>query len=291
VGSATGFVLDRVRKNWPEARTALLGGLPPFVLARRPRPLGHRVPAFYYHLVDTETLEGDLRFLDRNGYVGIDADTLLDHLEGRRRAPDRAVVLTFDDGPRNLHQVAFPLLRAYAQRAVAFIAPRFHADEAPDVPDRPCTWGELAEMHASGLVDVQSHTFEHRYVPGWPEPLALTGVAPRFAGRGTQPLTMAEDFRLARETIEARLGKRVRHLAFPRFDATPEAERIARDCGYAGLWRGMVPRRPINAPGEGGGTIVRAGGELARRLPGSGRATLAATLRRRSAAGLLSRPA
>ena len=40
-------------------------------------------------------------------------------------------------------------------------------------------------MHESGLVDFQSHTYEHRYVPRWPEPIVLTGAMKPYAMRNT----------------------------------------------------------------------------------------------------------
>ena len=281
------FFRERWEKNWPEMRAVLFGGFPRFVLSERPAELGASVPAFYYHTVDYETLEADLRFLRRNDYVAIDADALLDHLLLRRPAPERAVVLTFDDGPRHLYQSVFPLLRAYGQTAVAFIAPGFHSDEgAPDVPDRPCTWSEIREMHNSGLVDFQSHTFEHRYLPRWPEPLAPTGIAPQFLRFHPTQLSMNADFLLAREVIQSHLNKHVQHMAFPRFDGTPEAVHIAWRCGFVGLWRGLASGQRINRPGDDGASIVRVSGEFIRRLPGCDRTPLATILGRRYASGI-----
>ena len=135
-------------------------------------------------MIEVADLETDLAFLSRNGYVTIDADALLDHLEGRRRAPERAVVLTVDDGARNLYDVAFPLLQSFGMKAVAFIATRFHREDSEDVSDEytgdlpePLSWSQIREMHASGVIDFQSHTHAHRYIPRWPEPVVLTGSA------------------------------------------------------------------------------------------------------------------
>ncbi len=277
------FLRDRLEKNWPELLATLRGGMPRFVLSERAVPLGQAVPVFCYHVVERDVFAADLDFLRRNGYTSIGADALLDHLRGQRAAPERSVVLTFDDGARNLHQVVYPLLRAHQQRAVAFVAPHFHLQptDAQDVPDRPCTWKELLEMHGSGLVDIQSHSYEHRYAPRWPEPVALAGVAPRFGRVSQAPPSIDDDYRRAREVLEQALVKRVRHLAFPRFDGTPAAERAAVECGYEGLWRGLEVGRPLNHPGDNGLGIVRMSGEFVRRLPGEGRVSLGSVLRRR----------
>jgi peptidoglycan/xylan/chitin deacetylase (PgdA/CDA1 family) len=237
---------------------------------------------FCYHVVNAEEFEADLDFLSRNGYVTIDADTLLDHLEERRRAPERAVVLTFDDGARNLFEIAFPLLKRYGMTAVAFVAPRFHGEDSEDLSSdsngnhlRPLDWSQIQEMHTSGFIDFQSHTYEHRYIPRWPEPIDLAGSSPELVHplRG-QVITIAEDFRLAKDTLEQKLGKTVRHLAFPKFNGTSVALQIGHECGYKAFWWGVLPHRPDNRPGQSPSYVVRVSGEFLRRLPGDKRVPL-----------------
>jgi peptidoglycan/xylan/chitin deacetylase (PgdA/CDA1 family) len=277
------FLRERWEKNWPELRAAARRGVPSFVFAASPPELDGGVPVFFYHAVTTEGFAADLRFLRENGYATLDADGLLAHLGGERPAPPRSVVLTFDDGGSLLHRIVFPLLREFGQRAVAFVAPRFHGDACIGAgrEPRPCTWDELREMAASGVVDVQSHTLEHRYLPRWPEVVPLTGIAQDYLRCLGAPLSVGEDIRRSREVLEAELGRPVRHLAFPRFDGTAEAVRLGREAGFEGFWWGMQPGRPLNRPGDDGGHVVRLSGEFVRRLPGRGRASLRSILRRR----------
>jgi peptidoglycan/xylan/chitin deacetylase (PgdA/CDA1 family) len=194
---------------------------------------------------------------------------------------ERAVVLSFDDGPRNFHAVVLPTLERFKARALAFVAPGLHFDEAPatimDAPDRQMTWDELREVHASGLVDVESHTLESRYVPRWPEPMALDGVDPAIEAhfRTAAPLPLAEDLQAARELLERQLpGKRVRHLAFPAYDGTDHAVQVAAAAGYAACHWGIVPSRGLNRPGDPPRQVARISGEFLRRLPGRSRMSL-----------------
>jgi len=269
-------------KNWPEVKAAATGGLPKFIFARHPPELGLGVPVFCYHVIDARNFEADLDFLSRNDYVTIDADTLLDHLEKRRRAPRRAVVLTIDDGARNLYEIAFPLLQQYGMKSVAFIATRFQIED-PD--DSLCasksglpsllSWSEICKMHESGIIDFQSHTHEHRYIPRWPEAGDPEGLDPKITRSLRGPaLSIAEDFRIAKEMLEQRLNKTVRHLAFPRFNGTRQALSIGKVLGYAAFWWGVLPHRSDNRPGHSPSYIVRCDGRYLRRLPGEGRIAL-----------------
>jgi len=272
----------RWEKNWPEIRGALGGGFPDFVFARRPE-VPAEIPVFWYHSVLPEEFREDLLFLERNGYRTVTADELRDHVEGRRPCPPRSVVLSFDDGSVNLHSVVFPLLQEFSRTAVAFIAPAFHELEEglPSTLKRPCSWGEILEMHESGRVDFQSHTLEHRYLPRWPEPLELADIDARYQAVRAEPVSLESDLAGARNEIRERLGKEAVHLAFPRFDGTAEAVATGIRCGYRAFWWGAHATPPIRVAGGVGTHVSRVSGEFLRRLPGEGRLGLGTILRRR----------
>ncbi len=282
--------LQRARSAWHKNSYEILGlvngGLPGFVhLPWGPSP-GLGVPVFHYHVVTSAALEADLRHLRTNGFTTLGADAFLAHLRGDRTA-ERAVVLTFDDGPRNFFTVALPLLERYRARAIAFIAPGLHLDEASDEvlasPRRPMTWTELGTVHSSGLVDIECHTLESRYVPRWPEPMALDGVDPAIEGPlRREPLPLYDDLVAARALIEHRLtGKRVRHLAFPAYDGTQQAIDAARRAGYEACHWGVRAGRALNSPGASPFHVSRLSSEFLRRLPGRGRLSSLDVLRNR----------
>jgi hypothetical protein len=155
---------DGWRKNAPELAALWNGALPAFVTARNPRGRLSGVPVFSYHTVAAESFEADLTFLQRNGYRSLSSAEFLEFLAGNNAVPERSVLLTFDDGPENFHSVTYPLLLRFGVRAIAFVAPGLHAErEEIAVKFRPMSWQEIKEIHASGLVDFQSHTLESRY--------------------------------------------------------------------------------------------------------------------------------
>lgn len=277
---------DSWRKNAPEVIGLLDGSMPRFITAGRPREPLEGVPVFCYHLVTAEQLGADLEFLRRNGYRTLDADEFLELLAGSRPLPARSVVLSFDDGPRNFHDVAFPLLREFKARALHFIAPGLHADanENDGVADRPMTWQEILAIHRSGLVKFQSHTLESRFVPKWPLPAALAGCEPRIEeSRRRPPLALAEDFVRSKQALEARLpGLVVNHLSFPMYLGTQQAVDTAKAAGFRACHWGYLPRRALNRAGDSPYFISRLSDEFVRRLPGAGRAGLAELLRERA---------
>ena len=278
-------MLRRLRKSWRKNRQEIKGlfngGIPRFLFASRPSELGDGVPVFCYHTVSALDMERDLGFLANNGYRTLSGDELLAHLCGDAPAPPRSAVLTFDDGAYNFFQVVMPLLKRYRMKALAFVAPGMHFDRAPagfeSVAHRPMTWNELREIHASGFVDVESHTYESRYVPEWPVPIPLDGVAPELEARlRTAALPLLEDLRMAKALLEGQLpGKVVKHLAFPAYDGTAEGIEAAQRCGYEACHWGLLPGRPVNRSGASPLHVARLSHEYLRRLPGDRRETLA----------------
>jgi peptidoglycan/xylan/chitin deacetylase (PgdA/CDA1 family) len=277
-------VRDAWRKNSPELLGLFNGSLPACV--RRAGRGGELdgIPVFSYHVVAAERLALDLTFLERNGYTALRLDELLDCVAGRRPFTGRQVVLTFDDGPRNFHDVALPLLLRFGMAATAFVAPGLHAEhygELQDLRYRPMTWHELRAVRDSGLVAVESHTLQSQYVPAWPRAAPLAGVDPRIEQRLRRPpLSMQEDFAAARELLESELpGTRVRHLCYPMYHATDEARRAATAAGYVAGYGGLLPGRGLVREGDDVGLLPRMSWEFLRRLPGDGRATAAELLR------------
>lgn len=276
-------IKDIWRKNAPELVAWWNGSLPEFVTASQPcEPLGG-VPVFCYHMVESASFEEDLRYLQKNGYETLCASELVAYLAGTLELPERSVLLSFDDGPRNFFDVAFPLLQRYGAKAITFIAPGLHvgADEA--IEARPMTWAEMQQIHSSGLVEFFSHTLESRYVPKWPLPAPLAGCKPEIemARRGV-PLPFEQDLIRSRQEIEKFLqGACVDQLSFPMYLGTNEAVKSAQSLGFKACYWGIVEGRPLNRPGDSPYYISRVSDEFLRRLPGDGRVSMGHLLRQR----------
>jgi Polysaccharide deacetylase len=114
-----------------------------------------QAPVFYYHQVDAAIFQTHLTYLEKNGYFTLTADEYSHLLRERKTIDAKAVVLTFDDGLEDLYTVAYPLLKSYGFRAVAFIIPEWIGKKGM------ITWQQAAEMHTSGVIDIESHSLSH----------------------------------------------------------------------------------------------------------------------------------
>jgi biofilm PGA synthesis lipoprotein PgaB len=198
--------------------------------------------------VDTAQLVSQFAWLKENGFHVISLDDVIAAREGKRALPDKAVLLSFDDGYRSAYTRVFPLLKLFNYPAV--IALSGHWLDAPmskaveyegrEVPrSRFLSWEEIAEMAASGLVEIASHSYDlHRGIPGNPQGNMLpAAVAYRFeAGLGYEDESAhAARIRadLARNSalIRSRTGHAPRVMVWPYGRDSGQAIEIARQVG------------------------------------------------------------
>jgi peptidoglycan/xylan/chitin deacetylase (PgdA/CDA1 family) len=186
------------------------------------------IPILVYHrfgpavadrmTVTTAVFESQLRYLRDNGYTVVTLKRLLATWRDEgERLPERAVVITADDGHASVYTYMFPLLQRYGMPVTLFVYPSVISN-APYA----MTWAQLEELVRSGSVDIQSHTYWH---PNFrQEQRRLSPEAYRQFVR-TQLLR-------SRQTLDGHLGARVELLAWPFGIYDPELVGYAREAGY-----------------------------------------------------------
>lgn len=145
---------------------------------------GVAVPIIMYHsILDNPSRQGDyvitpaqfeqdLRYLKENGYTAVVVADLIAYVTEGKPLPDKAVMLTFDDGYYNNYHYAHPLLEQYGMRAV--ISPigvwsehyTAHPSECDHDNYSHLTWEQLREMAESGVWEIQNHSYDLHHMDG-----------------------------------------------------------------------------------------------------------------------------
>jgi peptidoglycan/xylan/chitin deacetylase (PgdA/CDA1 family) len=100
------------------------------------------------------------------GYQTLDLIDAVAYLRRRERFPERAFVLTFDDGYQTVYTEAFQILQRYGMTATVFltVGPRRGRHPGGRLPSMMgqsmLSWREIRDMHAAG-VTVGAHTCTH----------------------------------------------------------------------------------------------------------------------------------
>ena len=195
-------------------------------------PVADRVPILMYHQVSDAphtrflkyTVTGrafaaQMKWLAANDYSTIDLPTLLARRRGGAPIPERAVVITFDDGFRECATVAAPAMEAHGFSATFFLVAGLMGDSSRWlVTERGIefpimSWDDARRLERAGH-RCESHSVTH----------------PRLAE--LSPEACRNELSRARAILEDELGHPVRHLAYPFGSENQQVRDVAAECGY-----------------------------------------------------------
>lgn len=185
-------------------------------------------------------------WLKAHGYTPVSWQQIQDARAGRSSLPNKAVLLTFDDGYQSFHQIVYPLLQRYRYPAVlALVTSWMEATDKVDyggqmLPrNRFLSWEQVREMQKSGLVEIASHSHNlHRSQQGNPLGSEFAAALSGQYRNGSYE-TVAEyrqrieaDLRQSAAHIERRVGKRPSILVWPYGQFNQTAIELARKVGF-----------------------------------------------------------
>ena len=172
--------------------------------------------------ISLDTFRAQIEALHEAGFKTVSLQQLYDYVHFGTELPEKPIVLTFDDGYFSNYEYAFPILQEYDMQATIFaigvsvgkdtykdtdhaMTPHFGADEAREMVD-------------SGLISVQSHTFDmHQWPPFEAGNAQVRETLLPFDGEADADYEAAveADFAESRELLESITGQPVNALAFP----------------------------------------------------------------------------
>jgi peptidoglycan/xylan/chitin deacetylase (PgdA/CDA1 family) len=167
--------------------------------------------------VPTDSFRRQMAWMRRLGYRGLAMRDLMPYLRGERRG--KVFGITFDDGFRNVHRNAMPVLADMGFTATNYFVARHFGgsnfwDQAAGVPASPLmTVDEMREWAAAGN-EVGSHTLDHVHLPR----LDADEARRQMAG--------------SRQELEDALGGPVTAFCYPYGEFTDALMSMAREAGY-----------------------------------------------------------
>lgn len=186
-----------------------------------------RVPILVYHSVaphhpgqtpeqrqldvDTSAFNEQMSYLAERRYNVISLAKLIGALEGHDAIPDRAVVITFDDGWENQFHYAFPILRRLGLTATFFVYTKpIGRDDSLYM-----NWNQLREMQDAGMI-IGSHSRTH--------PMLTTADIS----------LLRDEVETSRADIQRNLGTTPEFFAYPYGAWNVAAADAVRAAGYRG---------------------------------------------------------
>jgi peptidoglycan/xylan/chitin deacetylase (PgdA/CDA1 family) len=175
-------------------------------------PSGARDPFLY---VSPARFEEQLETLSRHGF----SSSSLDALPAVAGNADKKVIVTFDDGYRNVLQNALPILTRHRFTSIQFIVAGLIGTRNEwdvvhgDVPEPLMDAAQIRDWLAAGQ-EIGSHSLTHRN-------LAKLGTA-----------DAREQIFASKKKLEDLFGVPVRHFCYPHGKWTTKVRDLVREAGY-----------------------------------------------------------
>lgn len=200
--------------------------------------------------MSTDRLIGHFSWFKEHGFTPVSVQDIIDDREGKKPLPDKALLLTFDDGYTSFYTRVYPLLKLFNYPAVLALQTGWLSTPAggtiqygsKETRKREffLDWGQIREMQASGLVEMASHSHDlHKGVIGNPQGNSQAAAITRIYDAKTQHYETDDqyyqriktDLDTSADTIEKHTGVRPRVMVWPYGAYTQNIQHIAKEVG------------------------------------------------------------
>lgn len=199
--------------------------------------------------VDTKDLVRQLSWIAQNGYHPVSLQQIIDARAGKTPLPEKALLLTFDDGYESVYSKVFPLLKQFNYPAVIALVGDWiqtPTDQLVQYGDTTlprssfASWDQVREMMKSGLIEVASHTYSlHTGIQINPQGNLLPSAVSRhyspqkmqYESDADYAKRISDDMQRSANLIERETGKHPRALVWPYGAHNAFAEKFAAQAG------------------------------------------------------------
>ena len=190
---------------------------------RLPILLYHRIaedgpPALARYRTSPTALAEQMHWLRRQGYHSVSSSDVADHLASGRPFAGRPVLISFDDGYRDFHDVAWPILLAHDFCAEVFVVTDLVGDTARwdavyGLPAPLMDWAQIQDLATQG-VRFGSHMASHSH---------MSELSSR---------QIVHEAARSRAALERALGQECLSIAAPFGEASPRFVELAGKVGF-----------------------------------------------------------
>lgn len=184
-------------------------------------------------VMTAEKFKKDMEYLEENGYVPLLPNDLIKIKNNKMDMPRKPVMITFDDGYESNYKIAYPILKETNMKATIFVIVN-HMNRYVSWQVPKLTWDQMKEMYQSGIVDIQSHTFNlhNGENDGKYFNLAANGIQRKLIeSRAQYEYRFAADVDQSISTIEERVGNKVTCIAYPYGAYEPWCTKVLEEKG------------------------------------------------------------
>ena len=197
--------------------------------------------------ITPQAFEAQMQELKNKNISVIPMQDFLAWRRGEKAIPAKSAILTFDDGWKSQHEVAWPILKKFNYPVTLFIYTEgirpghFSGGES-------MSWDQLAEMRDAG-VDIQGHTATHSDLRK-----AYDKVAKKKLNPAEYEEWLEKEIGGSKQMIEQKLGVKVNCFAVPYGFHNDHIREVVMKAGYEALFtvygQVITMHTPLNSVGR-----------------------------------------
>jgi peptidoglycan/xylan/chitin deacetylase (PgdA/CDA1 family) len=197
--------------------------------------------------ITPQAFEAQMQELKNKNITVIPMQDFLAWRRGEKAIPSKSAILTFDDGWKSQHEVAWPILKKFNYPVTLFVYTEgirpghFSGGES-------MSWDQLAEMRDAG-VDIQGHTATHSDLRKPYDKVAKKKLSPEEYEEWLQ-----KEIGGSKQMIEQKLGVKVNCFAVPYGFHNDHIRDVAMKAGYEALFtvygQPITMHTPLNSVGR-----------------------------------------
>ena len=197
--------------------------------------------------ITPQAFEAQMQELKNKGISVIPMQDFLAWRRGEKAIPAKSAILTFDDGWKSQHEVAWPIVKKFNYPVTLFIYTEgirpghFSGGES-------MSWDQLAEMRDAGI-DIQGHTATHQDLRRPYDKVAKKKLSPPEYEQWLE-----NEVAGSKQMIEQKLGVKVNCFAVPYGFYNEHIKDVALKAGYEALFtvygQPITMRTPLNSVGR-----------------------------------------
>jgi len=192
--------------------------------------------------VPTDRFKEQMEYLNKNNYQVISLQDLIFSIKTQQPLPEKAVVITIDDGYKSVYDVAWPILESYGYPFTVFLYVKATDKNYKDI----LSWSDVKKMKATG-VDFQDHSYSHHRFGDWPKSM----------DESQYRAWIHEDLMKSSRILSEQLGEKPRFFAIPYGEYNSIVLEEALSIGYEAIMSQdpgsvsldsdvmLIPREPI----------------------------------------------
>lgn len=187
-------------------------------------------------VISVKAFQNQLDALSKEGYQTVTYEDLINYVYHNGSIPKKPVVISIDDGYRNVLELAVPVLEEFNYKATiavigCSVGKEVYKDtEYPIIPH--FSFAEAEKYVEKGVIELQSHSYDMHQVPSLDGPNCRQGVLKKEEESSEVYIqALTNDYIRSRNQILTGVKKTPEVFTYPKGLYDDQSERILHFCG------------------------------------------------------------